>query len=104
MRALAVSPDKKTLYAGGYFGAVNGTKVSSLAAIDIATCKPKTSFRPAFAATVRALTVTKDTVYAGVTSAPSAGRSASASPRSRRPTGRCCPSRPTRTSRAVPSC
>ncbi|MCX4728534.1 LamG domain-containing protein [Streptomyces sp. NBC_01306] len=65
VRALAVSPDKKTLYAGGYFGAVNGTKVSSLAAIDIATCKPRTSFRPAFSATVRALTVTKDTVYAG---------------------------------------
>ncbi|MFE2376933.1 LamG-like jellyroll fold domain-containing protein [Streptomyces sp. NPDC059398] len=65
VRALAVSPDKKTLYAGGYFGAVNGTKVSSLVAVDIATCKPRASFRPAFAATVRALTVTKDTVYAG---------------------------------------
>ncbi|MBT2449536.1 DNRLRE domain-containing protein [Streptomyces sp. ISL-43] len=65
VRALVLSPDKKTLYAGGYFGAVNGTPVSSLAAIDVATCSVKTGFRPAFAATVRALAVTGDTVYAG---------------------------------------
>ncbi|MFB6807688.1 DNRLRE domain-containing protein [Streptomyces sp. NPDC056387] len=65
VRALTLSPDKKTLYAGGYFGAVNGTAVSSLAAVDVATCTVKTSFRPAFAATVRALAVTGDTVYAG---------------------------------------
>ncbi|MEU7554187.1 DNRLRE domain-containing protein [Streptomyces sp. NPDC044571] len=65
VRALALSPDKKTLYAGGYFGAVNGTPVSSLAAVDIATCTVKPSFRPAFPATVRALAVTGDTVYAG---------------------------------------
>ncbi|MER6388193.1 LamG-like jellyroll fold domain-containing protein [Streptomyces sp. NPDC001523] len=65
VRALTLSPDKKTLYAGGYFGAVNGTPVSSVAAIDVATCTVKTSFRPAFAATVRALAVTGDTVYAG---------------------------------------
>ncbi|KIF72469.1 fibronectin [Streptomyces sp. AcH 505] len=65
VRALAVSPDKQTLYAGGYFGAVNGTPVSSLAAIDIATCTPKAAFHPSFAATVRALSVTDDTVFAG---------------------------------------
>ncbi|MFI5827941.1 DNRLRE domain-containing protein [Streptomyces sp. NPDC051578] len=65
VRALTLSPDKKTLYAGGYFGAVNGTPVSSIAAIDVAGCTVKTSFRPAFAATVRALAVTGDTVYAG---------------------------------------
>ncbi|MGW0082846.1 CBM96 family carbohydrate-binding protein [Streptomyces sp. NPDC003393] len=65
VRALAVSPDKKTLYAGGYFGAVNGTQVSSLAAIDIATCTPKASFHPSVSATVRALAVTDDTVYLG---------------------------------------
>ncbi|MER6203678.1 DNRLRE domain-containing protein [Streptomyces sp. NPDC001586] len=65
VRALALSPDKTTLYAGGYFGAVNGTAVSSLAAIDVASCTVKTGFRPAFAATVRALAVTDDTVYAG---------------------------------------
>ncbi|MFG2311910.1 LamG-like jellyroll fold domain-containing protein [Streptomyces sp. NPDC048566] len=65
VRALAVSPDKKTLYAGGYFGAVNGTQVSSLAAIDIATCTPKADFHPSVPATVRALAVTDDTVYLG---------------------------------------
>ncbi|WP_328967265.1 DNRLRE domain-containing protein [Streptomyces sp. NBC_00239] len=65
VRALALSPDQKTLYAGGYFGAVNGTPVSSVAAIDVATCAPRPTFRPAFAATVRALAVTADTVYAG---------------------------------------
>ncbi|UUU43568.1 DNRLRE domain-containing protein [Streptomyces sp. NBC_00162] len=65
VRALTLSPDKQTLYAGGYFGAVNGTPVSSLAAIDVATCAVKPAFRPAFAATVRALAVTGDTVYAG---------------------------------------
>lgn len=64
VRALVVSPDKKTLYAGGYFGAVNGTQVSSLAAIDIATCTPRAAFNPSFAATVRALAVTDTTVYA----------------------------------------
>lgn len=65
VRALAVSPDQKTLYAGGYFGAVNGTQVSSLAAIDIATCTPRADFHPSVSATVRALAVTDDTVYLG---------------------------------------
>ncbi|TLQ47195.1 CBM96 family carbohydrate-binding protein [Streptomyces marianii] len=65
VRALAVSPDKKTLYAGGYFGSVNNVPVSSLAAIDIATCTPKADFRPSVPATVRALAVTGDTVYLG---------------------------------------
>ncbi|MFE5539243.1 LamG-like jellyroll fold domain-containing protein [Streptomyces sp. NPDC056492] len=64
VRALEVSKDKKTLYAGGYFGAVNGTPVSSMAAIDIATCTPKAAFHPGFPATVRGLAVTDDTVYA----------------------------------------
>ncbi|MEV7519844.1 LamG-like jellyroll fold domain-containing protein [Streptomyces sp. NPDC091371] len=65
VRALVVSKDKKTLYAGGSFGAVNGTPVSSLAAIDIASCTPKASFHPGFPATVRALAVSDDTLYAG---------------------------------------
>ncbi|MFJ6939591.1 DNRLRE domain-containing protein [Streptomyces sp. NPDC101132] len=65
VRALALSADKSTLYAGGYFGAVNGLAVSSLAAIDVATCTPKNTFRPSFPATVRALAVTGDTVYVG---------------------------------------
>ncbi|MDF3302694.1 LamG domain-containing protein [Streptomyces tropicalis] len=65
VRALAVSPDGRTLYAGGYFGAVNGVGTSSLAAIDIATCTPRTDFRPSVPATVRALAVTGSTVYVG---------------------------------------
>ncbi|MGI5445587.1 LamG-like jellyroll fold domain-containing protein [Streptomyces sp. CA-243310] len=64
VRSLVVSKDNKTLYAAGYFGAVNGTPVSSVAAIDIATCTPKASFHPSFPATVRALAVTDDTLYA----------------------------------------
>ncbi|WP_424211698.1 DUF7594 domain-containing protein [Streptomyces sp. BI20] len=64
VRALTVSKDAKTLYAAGYFGAVNGTPVSSVAAVDIATCAPKASFHPSFPATVRALAVTDDTLYA----------------------------------------
>ncbi|MFD7259536.1 LamG-like jellyroll fold domain-containing protein [Streptomyces sp. NPDC059874] len=65
VRTLVVSKDQKTLYAGGSFGAVNGTPVSSVAAIDIASCTPKASFHPSFPATVRALAVTDDTLYAG---------------------------------------
>ncbi|MET9383108.1 LamG-like jellyroll fold domain-containing protein [Streptomyces sp. NPDC002928] len=65
VRALAVSPDGQTLYAGGYFGAVNGVGVNSLAAIDIDTCTPRADFHPAVAATVRALAVTDSTVYLG---------------------------------------
>ncbi|MFE2544546.1 LamG-like jellyroll fold domain-containing protein [Actinacidiphila glaucinigra] len=65
VRALAVSPDGATLYAGGFFGAVNGTPVSSLAAIDIATCTVRTDFAVAVNATVRALAATADTVYLG---------------------------------------
>jgi hypothetical protein len=65
VRALAVSPDHKTLYAGGYFGAVNGVSVSSFAAIDIATCTPKSTFKVPVNSTLRALTVSNDTVYLG---------------------------------------
>ncbi|MGP3979550.1 LamG-like jellyroll fold domain-containing protein [Streptomyces sp. KR80] len=65
VRALAVSPDRSTLYAGGQFGAVNGVGVSNVAAIDIASCTPKSSFKVASSATVRALAVTDDTVYLG---------------------------------------
>ncbi|WP_189131484.1 LamG-like jellyroll fold domain-containing protein [Wenjunlia tyrosinilytica] len=65
VRSLDVSPDGKTLYAGGYFSAVNGTSVNSLAAIDIDTCTPVSGFRPAVSATVRAIQSTDDTVYFG---------------------------------------
>ncbi|MDN3025230.1 LamG-like jellyroll fold domain-containing protein [Streptomyces sp. S.PB5] len=66
VRALAVSPDGETLYAGGYFTAVSGVAVNGLAAIDIDTCAARAAFNPAFNATVRALDVAPDgTVYAG---------------------------------------
>ncbi|MEU1485861.1 LamG domain-containing protein [Streptomyces sp. NPDC005752] len=63
VRALALSPDGGTLYAGGQFGAVNGVGVSNIAAIDTATCTPRQNFKIAVSATVRALDVTADTVY-----------------------------------------
>ncbi|MEV3999541.1 LamG-like jellyroll fold domain-containing protein [Streptomyces halstedii] len=65
VRALALSPDGKTLYAGGQFGSVNGEGVSNIAAIDTATCAPRTNFKISVSATVRALDVTADTVYLG---------------------------------------
>lgn len=66
VRALAVSPDGETLYAGGYFTAVSGVAVNGLAAIDIDTCAARSAFNPAFNSTVRALDVAPDgTVYAG---------------------------------------
>ncbi|MEY9998053.1 hypothetical protein ABIE67_010172 [Streptomyces sp. V4I8] len=65
VRALKVSPDGKTLYAGGRFGTVNGVKVSNVAAIDIASCTPRSDFKPSVSATVRALAVTGDDVYLG---------------------------------------
>jgi Concanavalin A-like lectin/glucanases superfamily len=65
VRALAVSPDGKTLYAGGFFGSVNGTGVGSLAAIDIADCAVSTTFRPSVTATVRTIAATDDAVYFG---------------------------------------
>ena len=57
VRALGVSPDKQTLYAAGLFGAVNGMAVQNVAAIDLTTCKPITTFRPAVSGWVRALSV-----------------------------------------------
>ncbi|MFJ5550900.1 DNRLRE domain-containing protein [Streptomyces sp. NPDC093225] len=65
VRALTLSPDKSTLYVGGYFGAVNGLPVSSMTAIDVATCTPKPGFRPSFPATVRAVAATADTLWVG---------------------------------------
>lgn len=66
VRALAVSPDKSTLYVGGYFNAVNGTSANGLVAVDTATCTRRAGFSPNFSATVRALDVAPNgTVYAG---------------------------------------
>ncbi|SEG76404.1 hypothetical protein SAMN05216223_11086 [Actinacidiphila yanglinensis] len=63
VRALAVSPDQSTLYAGGTFGSVNGTPVSNLVAIDIATCTVEPTFKVSVSSQVRGITVTADTVY-----------------------------------------
>jgi hypothetical protein len=65
VRALAVSDDGGTLYAGGQFGSVNGVGVGNVAAIDLDDCSVDTGFRPGVSATVRALDVHGDTVYLG---------------------------------------
>ena len=65
VRALTVSPDGKTLYAGGYFSTVNGIPDQHLAAIDIATCKVITSFKPKPNGYVYAIAATSTTVYYG---------------------------------------
>jgi hypothetical protein len=65
VRALAVSPDQSTLYAGGTFGSVNGTPVSNLVAIDLATCTVKPTFKVSVSSQVRGITVTSNTVYFG---------------------------------------
>ncbi|GAA2985865.1 hypothetical protein GCM10020227_63250 [Streptomyces flavovirens] len=65
VRALALSPDGKTLYAGGQFGSVNGEGVSNIAAVDTATCTPRKDFKISVSATVRAIDATAGTVYFG---------------------------------------
>lgn len=65
VRALALSPDQKTLYVGGRFGSVSGVGVSNIAAIDTASCTPRQDFKVSVSAMVRALAVTADTVYLG---------------------------------------
>jgi hypothetical protein len=65
VRALAVSPDKSTLYAGGTFGAVNGVPSSNLAAINLADCTVKTTFKVSVSSQVRTIVPTADTVYFG---------------------------------------
>ncbi|MDT0444215.1 LamG-like jellyroll fold domain-containing protein [Streptomyces johnsoniae] len=64
IRALAVSPDGQTLYAGGTFGSVNGSGASSLAAFDLPTCARK-PFPTAANGIVRAIAATDDRVYLG---------------------------------------
>ncbi|MFC7220040.1 DNRLRE domain-containing protein [Streptomyces polyrhachis] len=66
VRALAVSPDGSTLYAGGNFGTVNGVSRSRVAAIDIPTCTVKAGFNAGtVSAMVRGIGVSPDggTVY-----------------------------------------
>ncbi|MEO3752325.1 DNRLRE domain-containing protein [Streptomyces sp. B6B3] len=68
VRALAVSPDKETLYVGGTFGTVGtpsgSAGASSVAAIDIDSCT-RVSFGPAANGIVRSIAATEDRVYLG---------------------------------------
>ena len=65
IRALAVSPDGRTLSVGGYFDHVNGTYVNSLVAVDIASCSMVPTFHPQVNATVRTILPTSTGVYLG---------------------------------------
>jgi hypothetical protein len=65
VRALRVSPDGATLYAGGSFTTVNGKVHSHLAAIDLASCQPRASFAPQVTGIVYAVSATATTVYFG---------------------------------------
>src|SRR5205085_37163 len=60
VRALGVSRDGLTLYAGGRFSEVNGVKVQNVAAVDLRSCTPIGTFRPATSSLVRGLTVAPD--------------------------------------------
>ncbi|TDC24199.1 DNRLRE domain-containing protein [Streptomyces sp. 8K308] len=62
VRALAVSPDGRTLYVGGTFGSVNGVGASSVAAFDIPSCTRR-PFPPAANGIVRDIAATADRVY-----------------------------------------
>jgi hypothetical protein len=65
VRALAVSPDGRTLYVGGYFSHVGDTPRQHLAALDIATCTLEAGFDPLPSGLVRAIAATEDVVYYG---------------------------------------
>ncbi|MEP7020375.1 MAG: LamG-like jellyroll fold domain-containing protein [Pseudonocardiales bacterium] len=67
VRALTPSADGKTLYVGGNFSSIGGTARSSLAALDTASCTVVATFKPAVAATVRAIALNAgtDVYFAG---------------------------------------
>lgn len=66
VRAVDVSPDGRTLYIGGSFGAVNGINTTRIAAINLPSCTVNTNFKPAaVSATVRAIEATGSAVYFG---------------------------------------
>lgn len=64
VRALAISPDKKTLYLGGEFTKVNGAKRLRFAAVASGTGALR-AMAPAFNKPVRAITTAGSTVYVG---------------------------------------
>ncbi len=65
VKALAASPDGKTLYVGGSFTSVNGVAKNRVAAFDTATGALRTSFTAGTSYTVSALAATTDTLYVG---------------------------------------
>lgn len=66
VRAVDVSPNGRTLYLGGSFGAVNGVATTRIAAVNLPSCTVNTSFKPgAVSATVRAIEATDSAVYFG---------------------------------------
>ncbi|WP_164737337.1 LamG-like jellyroll fold domain-containing protein, partial [Georgenia sp. SYP-B2076] len=64
VRALATSPDGRTLYIGGNFSAVGGVNVARIAALDVATCTVTPFRTPAISSIVRGLAVTENVIYA----------------------------------------
>jgi hypothetical protein len=64
--ALAVSPDRRTLYVGGRFGQIAGAPAGRIAAIDIETRQQVGSFRaPAADGAVKAMALSGNTLYVG---------------------------------------
>jgi hypothetical protein len=64
--ALAVSPDRRTLYVGGRFGQIAGAPASQLAAIDIETGTLVADFKPpVITDTVKAMVLLGNTLYIG---------------------------------------
>jgi PKD repeat protein len=63
--AIAVSPDKSTLYVGGDFTKVDGATHNHLAAFNIATGALTATFTANLNASVKSVTATNATVYAG---------------------------------------
>ncbi len=65
VRALNVSPDGNTLYVGGFFANAGSISAGQLAAIDISSCTPISSFKPQPSGVVRAIASTSSAVYYG---------------------------------------
>lgn len=99
VRALAVSPDRATLYLGGLFDAVDGVTRRSLAALDLATCMVVSTFAPQANATVRTIDPAAGPVYVGgdftLVDGAARGRAAAVEPVGAASRVGCCPGRPT---------
>jgi fibronectin type 3 domain-containing protein len=65
VRSLEVSPDGRTLYVGGFFSTVDGVPAQHLAALDIASCRLVTAFKPLPNGFVHAIEATSSVVYYG---------------------------------------